>query len=398
LSGNAALLTEAKSIGELLKTGWRPKRTLIYCSWDGEEPGLLGSTEWAETHEQELKAHAVLYVNSDENARGFLAMGGSHSLQHVVNEIAAGVRDPQTDGSVLARKRAKLRADAYGAANDANRKLAATAASGADLPLTALGSGSDYTPFLQHLGIASIDLTYAGESDDAGIYHSQYDTFEHYERFGDPSFAYGIALAQTAGHLVLRVADADVLPLQFASEAETLDGYVHELHQLADERREQTQRLTELTQARVFELAADPTRPIGPPEAQTDVPYLDFSPLDNAAVRLKRAARAYDQAYGDVAGKGLTLSVAQRAKLDGTLQGLEQTLTSEQGLPGRPWYRHLIYAPGVYTGYSAKTLPGVREAIEDARWDVSAQYIRVTAQAIERYSDQLEAASALLRN
>jgi N-acetylated-alpha-linked acidic dipeptidase len=398
LSGNAALLTEAKSIGALLKTGWRPKRTLIYCSWDGEEPGLLGSTEWAETHQQELKAHAVLYVNSDENARGFLAMGGSPSLQHVANEIAAGVLDPQTEGSVLERKRAKLRADAYGAASDANRKLAAVAASGADLPLTALGSGSDYTPFLQHLGIASIDLAYAGEGDDSGIYHSQYDTFEHYQRFGDPSFAYGIALAQSAGHLVLRVADADVLPLQFAGEAETLDGYVHELHQLADERREQAQRLTELRQARVFELASDPTRPVGPPEAQAEVPYLDFSPLDNALARLKRAARAYDQAYAELAAHGLTLGLAARAQLDSALQGLEQKLTSEQGLPGRPWYRHLIYAPGLYTGYAAKTLPGVREAIEEARWDVCAQYIGLTARVIDRYSEQLESASALLRN
>jgi N-acetylated-alpha-linked acidic dipeptidase len=398
LSGNAALLSEAKSIGALLKTGWRPKRTLIYCSWDGEEPGLLGSTEWAETHEQELKAHAVLYVNSDENARGFLAMGGSHSLQHLVNEVAAGVRDPQSDGSVLERKRAKLRADAYAAGSEPNRKLAAAAASGADLPLTALGSGSDYTPFLQHLGIASIDLTYAGEGDDAGVYHSQYDTFEHYERFGDPGFAYGIALAQSAGHLVLRMADADVLPLQFASQAQTLDDYLHELHQLIDERREQAQRLTELRQAHVFELAADPTRPLGPPEAQAEVPYLDFSPLDNAVAHLKRAAHGYDQAYLELAANGLILSVAARARLDATLQGLEQTLTSEQGLPGRPWYRHLIYAPGIYTGYGAKTLPGVREAIEDGRWDVCAQYIGITAQAIERYSQQLETASALLRD
>jgi N-acetylated-alpha-linked acidic dipeptidase len=276
--------------------------------------------------------------------------------------------------------------------------LAAAAASGADLPLTALGSGSDYTPFLQHLGIASIDLTYAGEGDDAGVYHSQYDTFEHYERFGDPGFAYGIALAQSAGHLVLRMADADVLPLQFASQAQTLDDYLHELHQLIDERREQAQRLTELRQAHVFELAADPTRPLGPPEAQAEVPYLDFSPLDNAVAHLKRAAHGYDQAYLELAANGLILSVAARARLDATLQGLEQTLTSEQGLPGRPWYRHLIYAPGIYTGYGAKTLPGVREAIEDGRWDVCAQYIGITAQAIERYSQQLETASALLRD
>jgi N-acetylated-alpha-linked acidic dipeptidase len=398
LSGNAAMLGEAKAMGALLKTGWRPKRTLIYCSWDAEEPGLIGSTEWAETHSAELKAHAVLYLNSDENSRGFLGMGGSHSLQHVVNEVASGVHDPETDGSVLARKRAKLRADAYGSPSESSKKLAAAAASGADLPLTALGSGSDYTPFLQHLGVASIDLGYSGEEEQGGVYHSQYDTFEHYERFGDPSFAYGIALAQSAGHLVLRVADSDVLPLQFAGEAEILDTYLRELHQLADERREHAQRLTELRQAHVFELAGDPTRPEGPPAPEADVPYLDFSPLDNAIAHLKRAAYAYDQAYVDAAARGLTLSVAQRVKLDKTLQGLEPVLTSDEGLPGRPWFRHLIYAPGVYTGYGAKTLPGVREAIEDQHWDVSAQYIGITARAIDNYGGQLETASALLRN
>jgi N-acetylated-alpha-linked acidic dipeptidase len=397
LSGNAALLSEAKAIGALLKGGWRPRRTLIYCSWDGEEPGLIGSTEWAETHAQELKSHAVLYVNSDENARGFLAMGGSHSLQHVVNEVASGVHDPETDGSVLARKRARLQVDAFNSATDQAKKMAAAAASGADVPLAALGSGSDYTPFLQHLGIASLDLTYEGEADDAGIYHSQYDTFEHYARFGDPDFVYGVALSETIGHLVLRVANADVLPLQFTAEAEILDGYLHELHQLADERREHAQKLGELRQARAFELVSDPTRPVGPPAAEPDVPYLDFSPLDNAITHIKRASHAFDQAYADAASKGWTLSAARRAQLDGALQGLEQTLLSDEGLPGRPWFKHLIYAPGVYTGYGAKTLPGVREAIEERRWDEAGQYIRITAHAIETYSEGLEAAASLLK-
>jgi N-acetylated-alpha-linked acidic dipeptidase len=398
LSGNAALLSEARAIGALLKSGWRPRRTLIYCSWDGEEPGLIGSTEWAETHAQELKAHAVLYVNSDENARGFLDMGGSHSLQHVINEVAAGVHDPETDGSVLARKRARLRVDAYNSGTEQAKKIAAAAAAGADVPLTALGSGSDYTPFLQHLGIASLDLTFEGEADDGGIYHSQYDTFEHYARFGDPNFVYGVALSQTVGHLVLRVADADALPLQFTAEAEILDGYLHELHQLADERREHAQKLGELRQAHAFELVSDPTRPVGPPAAEPDVPYLDFSPLDNAITHLKRAAHAFDQAYSDAAAKGWTLGAARRAQLDGALQGLEQTLLSEEGLPGRPWFKHLIYAPGVYTGYGAKTLPGVREAIEDRRWEEAGQYIRITAHAIEAYSERLDATASLLKS
>ncbi|HEX4375917.1 MAG TPA: transferrin receptor-like dimerization domain-containing protein [Steroidobacteraceae bacterium] len=398
LSGNNSLLAEARAIGALLKTGWRPRRTLIYCSWDAEEPGLLGSTEWAETHAAQLADHAVLYVNSDESARGFLNMGGSFSMQHVVNEVAGSVSDPETSQSVLARKRARIRVDAYDGASDAARRLASSIASGGDVPLTALGTGSDYSPFLQHLGVASVDLGFSGEADQAGVYHSQYDTFEHYERFGDPGFHYGIALAQTAGHLVLRVADADVLPMQFGAVADAIEGFLHELHQLADERRDHAQRLSELLQAHAFELVSDPTRPVGPPVAEAEVPFLDFSPLDNAVARLKRATRAYDDVYGVRGAGGFDLDHARTSQLDMQLLGLERALTSEQGLPGRPWYRHLIYAPGVYTGYGAKTLPGVREAIEERRWEVCAQYIHITAQAIDNFSDKLEAAAAMLRN
>jgi N-acetylated-alpha-linked acidic dipeptidase len=397
LAGNNALLAEARAIGALLKTGWRPRRTLIYCSWDGEEPGLLGSTEWVETHARELKAHAVLYVNSDESERGFLDMGGSASLQHVVNEVAGGIHDPESSGSVLTRKRAKLRVDAYDSPTDSTKKPAAAAAAGADLPLTALGSGSDFSPFLQHLGIASVNLGFSGEGDQAGVYHSQYDTFEHYVRFGDPDFHYGVALAQTAGHLALRVADAGVLPMQFSALADAIDGYVRELHQLADERREHAQRLSDLIQGHAFDLASDPTRPLAAPAAEGEVPFLDFSPLDNAVARLKRSARAYDEAFAAQGARGLELDVAKKSQLDAQLASLEQALTSEQGLPGRPWYQHLVYAPGVYTGYGAKTLPGVREAIEERQWDICAQYIRITAQAIDRYSNQLDAAAVLLR-
>jgi len=400
LSGHTALMAEAKAIGALLRSGWRPRRTLIYASWDGEEPGLLGSSEWAETHEQELRRHAVAYVNSDTNARGFLEAGGSHSLQRLVNEVSAGIRDPETDGSVQARLRAKLRVDAFQSAapSEQVRQLAQAAASGLDLPIEALGSGSDFTPFLQHLGIASLDLSYRGEADNDGIYHSAYDSFEHYLRFGDPGFAYGIAEAQTVGHLVLRLADADVLPLQFGGAAEALEGYVHELHKLAFDQGEHAQTLAALRQARSFELASDPTRPIGPPASEDQVPYLNFAPLDDAVARLRRSAQAYDQALAETAAGGMALSAAQRGRLDQLLQGLEQALSSDEGLPGRSWYRHLIYAPGLYTGYSAKTLPGVREAIEQRRWDQALQYIGITARAIETYCDRIDSATALLRN
>jgi N-acetylated-alpha-linked acidic dipeptidase len=400
LSGNSALMAEAKAIGALLKSGWRPRRTLIYASWDGEEPGLLGSTEWAETHAQELQRHAVVYVNSDTNSRGFLQALGSPSLQRLVNEVSAGIHDPETDGSVQARLRAKLRVDAYqsSAPDDEVKRLAQAAASAGDVPIGALGSGSDFTPFLQHLGIATLDISYDGEADNEGIYHSIYDSFDHYVRFGDPGFVYGIAEAQTVGHLILRLADADVLPLQFADAAEAFDGYLHELHKLAYEQGEHAQLLADLRQARAFELAGDPTRPVGAPTSEAEAPYLNFAPLDDVMVRLNHSAKAYDQALADAAAKGVALSAAQRGQLDSVLQGLEQALTSDAGLPGRSWYRHLIYAPGLFTGYAAKTMPGVREAIEQRRWDEALQYIGITARAVENYCDRLDTATALLRN
>jgi N-acetylated-alpha-linked acidic dipeptidase len=396
LSANAALMGEAKAIGALLQTGWRPRRTLIYASWDGEEGGMLGSTEWAETHAQELQRHAVLYLNSDLIERGFLDAEGSPSLQRLVTEVGAGIRDPETGKTVLERLRASQRARAYSDGDDEVQKRAEAAASGADVPIGALGSGSDYSSFLQHLGIATLNVQYQGEGDDGGIYHSSYDSFDHYIRFGDPAFAYGLAESQTVGHLILRVADADILPMQFTDLAGVYEGYVKELHKLADHEREHAQKLAVLLADQVFEIAADPKRPVGPPAAESDVPYLDFAPLDNAIERLKRSAKLYDEAYQRAVGAGLALEPMQRTQLDQLLQGLEQTLTSDDGLPERPWFKHLIYAPGNYTGYSAKTMPGVREAIEAMHWDEAGQYIAITARALEAYCQRLDAATKVL--
>jgi N-acetylated-alpha-linked acidic dipeptidase len=396
LSANAALMGEAKAIGALLQTGWRPRRTLIYASWDGEEGGMLGSTEWAETHAQELQRHAVLYLNSDLIERGFLDAEGSHSLERLVTEVGAGIRDPETGKTVLERLRASQRARAYSDADDEVQKVAEAAASGADVPIGALGSGSDYTSFVQHLGIATLSVQYFGEGDDLGIYHSSYDSFDHYIRFGDPGFAYGLVESQTVGHVILRVADADVLPMQFTDLAGVYEGYVKELHKLADHEREHAQKLAVLLVDQVFEIAADPKRPVGPPAAESDVPYLDFAPLDNAIERLKRSAKLYDAAYQHAVGNGLALESTQRVELDRLLQGLEQTLTADDGLPGRPWFKHLIYAPGKYTGYSAKTMPGVREAIEAMHWDEAGQYIAITAHALEAYCQRLDAATKVL--
>ena len=398
LSGHVAMLAEAKAIGALLKTGWRPQRTLVYASWDGEEPGLLGSTEWAEAHADELQHKAVLYLNSDTNSRGFLGIGGSHSLQRLLNDVGASVQDPETGVTALARLRARIMADGYETkGSPQTEKEAKVAASGADLPLEALGSGSDYTPFMQHLGIASLNIEYSGEGDQGGVYHSNYDTFEHYVRFGDPQFAYGVAEAHTVGHAILRVADADVLPLQFTEFAETIAGYVEELHKLADDKRHRAEELGRLLDQNAFTVAADPTRVVLPPAREPAVPYLNFPPLDNVVTRLRVSAAAYDDAYVKLEAGMLKPTPARRKELNALLQGMEQSLTSPRGLPGREWYKHLIYAPGMLTGYGVKTLPGVRESIEANRWDDANEYSAITAAALSAYCDRLDRATALLK-
>jgi N-acetylated-alpha-linked acidic dipeptidase len=397
LSGHVDMMAEAKAIGALLKSGWRPKRTLVYASWDGEEPGLLGSTEWAETHADELQHKVVLYLNSDTNSRGFLKVGGSHSLQRLVNDVALSVTDPETGSTSWARLRAKTLVDGYekGASEHA-KKDAKLAAAGGDLAIEALGSGSDFSPFLQHLGVTSLSVEYGGESDQDGVYHSDYDSFDHYERFGDPGFVYGIAETETVGHIILRVADADVLPLQFAGFADAVDGYVGELHELTDQRRKMAEELARLLDQNAFALASDPTRPVLAPDRDPDVPYLGLASLDNVAARLKRSAKAYDNLYAKLGAGTAKLTPAQGRELDELLRGMEGTLLSDHGLPGRDWYKHLIYAPGLYTGYGVKTLPAVREAIEQNHWDEANQYAALTAAALTAYCDRLDQATALL--
>ncbi len=399
LSGQVVLLEEARVLGGLYKNGWRPKRSIVYLSWDGEEPGLLGSTEWAETHADELRRKAVLYVNSDSNGRGFVQIGGSHSLEHALDQIAAGIDDPETHVSVLARRRAQL--EVRGSAADAGAPARAQARAALDhrrhdLPIGALGSGSDFTPFLQHLGIASLDIGFEGESS-GGSYHSLYDSFDHFMRFGDPTFEYGIALAKLGGHSVMRFADADILPLRADNFADTVAHYTTELHKLADSEREDTARVDRLVHDNAYTLAADPTRKYVPPSAKENVPFLNFAPLDNAVVRLKTSAAAYDKALSARLAAGPTVDKTAAHKLNTLLQGLEQTLIHKGGLPGRPWYEHMIYAPGLYTGYDVKTLPGVREAIEQRRWAEAEKYTAIIAGNLDAYSADLDAATALLK-
>jgi N-acetylated-alpha-linked acidic dipeptidase len=395
LSGQVALMAEAKAIGKLVTAGWKPRRTLVYTSWDGEEPGLLGSTEWAETHAEELRGKAVLYVNSDVNARGILRAEGSHAMQHFVSQAARDVKDPETGVSVLARALTERRVSSYesgaagvGAAGETGRNA------GGDLRLGALGSGSDYTPFLQHLGINAVDLSFSGEQD-YGVYHSAYDSFEHYRRFVDPKFEYGVALAKVAGRVVLRTAQAELLPADESDFAASIAGYDEELHKLADNLRSKSRELDQLLDENAFAIAADPDEPrIAPPRAG-EVPYLNFSTLDNAVAKLEQSGKAFDQEYARVSATDDAHAAAARERINTSLTSIEQTLTDPRGLPGgREWYQHMIYAPGAHTGYGVKTLPGIREAIEDRRWDEANEYMGVVARALNAYSSRLDRAIA----
>jgi N-acetylated-alpha-linked acidic dipeptidase len=389
MSGHVAMMAEAKAIGALAKAGWRPQRTLVYLSWDAEEPMLLGSTEWAETHEAELKAKGILYVNSDGNGRGFMNVEGSHSLQHLVNLVANDVMDPETGATIGARKRAQLQvAGSAPGANEEQRDRAKTALdSNHDVPIEALGSGSDYSPFLQHLGLAALNVGFGGEGQVGGVYHSAYDTYEYYSRFGDPGFVYAAVLAKTVGRIVLRTTDGDVPPMRYADFAETVGKYTDEVKKLADTKRDQADAQAKMLIFGSFRLADDPTKTRGEPTALKGVPHFNFAPLENAVDRLKTSAKNYDATLN---AKGKTLPEKTRAQLFDLARETEETLAPEIGLPERPWYKNLIYAPGRQTGYDAKTLPGVREAVEDERWPDVDRYALITAQALNAYADKLD--------
>ncbi|PWB74477.1 MAG: folate hydrolase [Holophagae bacterium] len=385
-SGLVALLEEARSVAQLARDGWKPRRTIVYCAWDGEEPGLLGSVEWAEAHAAELGEKAVAYINSDSNSRGFLGVGGSHSLEPFINQVGRDVPDPEKGISVLERLRAKRILDAK---PEEREKLRAEH----DLIIEPLGSGSDYTPFLQHLGVAVLNVGFGGEGE-YGQYHSIYDSIDHFERFMDPDFSYGIALAKLGGRAVLRLADAAVLPLDPGALASQLAAYRDEVKKLADTKREEAAERGRLLADGTYTAVADPTKAFVAPQAQDPVPYLNFAPLDNAIAGLAASVKAYREAAAK-ADPG-RLAPERQGALDAVFIASERALTSDEGLQGRPWFRNLIYAPGFYTGYDVKTLPGVREAIEQRRWaDVETQELRV-ADVLAAYAAQVDRATALL--
>lgn len=381
ISGMASLLEEARSVGELVKSGWEPKRTIIYCAWDAEEPSLMGSTEWVEDHADELQKKAVAYINSDGNGRGFYHAQGSHTLETLMNEVTRDVIDPQTGVTILERRRSS------DASNAATAKAKKDILAKKTLPLGAMGSGSDYTPFIQHLGISSLNIGFGGESS-GGEYHSIYDSYDHYKRFKDPKFEYGIVLAKTAGRTTLRLADADVLPFDFRAFQKTVATYLTEVTTLIDNMREATEVENQMVKENRYVLASDPTKKLVPPTTKEEVPYMNFSSLQNVVTKLEKSSATFSELYS-------TKTNSNTTQLNNLLFQAERKLLGD-GLPRRPWYRHTIYAPGFYTGYGVKTLPGVREAIEQRNFTEAQQQIEIAAKSLEAFNQQVEAANKIL--
>jgi N-acetylated-alpha-linked acidic dipeptidase len=387
VSAMVVMLEEARALGTLVKEGWRPNRTIVYCAWDGEEPMLLGSTEWAEAHAEELRRHAVAYVNSDGNGRGYLSMGGSHTLQSFINGVAREVTDPESEVSVVRRE--QLRRIARATTPEAREELRRRT----DLTIDALGSGTDYTAFLDHLGIATLDLAYGGE-DEGGIYHSIYDDFYWYTRFSDTDFVYGRALAQTVSTAVVRLAGAEILPFDFEALAQTVRGYAKELKALHENRQMEIRERNLQIEEGLFQATSDPRRPTVAPRKEEVPPHLNFAPLDNALDLLERSAGRYSAAANSVLSSDDPLPADAVRALNQKLKESERRLTSPEGLPRRPWFKHLLYAPGVYTGYDVKTVPGVREAIEQKRYAEANDEIVRVSRALEDEAALVDSAAS----
>ena len=391
ISGASAELEEAHALGDLLKQGWKPRRTIVYCVWDGEEPGLLGSTEWVETHVDELKQKGVMYLNSDSNGRGYLFLDGSHGLEHFINGVAADVRDPEKGISVLERRRLLEISRSKGSDRSEAR-------SRADLRISALGDGSDYVAFLDFAGIPALDLGFGGE-DRGSQYHSIYDDFYWYTHFADTDFSYGRALAQVSGTAVLRMADAELLPYNFVNTADTVETYVDEVKKLLkSEQDEITEKNKEIDEG-VFSATSDPKNPIAAPKREELPPFLNFAPLENGASALTASAKLYQLAMKAAeANGGAALDAASIDQVNQLLMQTERAFFNPAGLPERNWFKHQLYAPGAYTGYGVKTLPAVREAIEQRKWSIADASTVTVGKVLQDESTAINAATEKLKS
>jgi N-acetylated-alpha-linked acidic dipeptidase len=394
ISGMVTVLEEARMLGELHKQGWNPKRTLVYCAWDGEEPGLLGSTEWVETHGDELQKRAVAYINSDSNGRGYFNAGGTHDLEHFINDIIREIQDPEKHISV--EQRARLRRIARAETAEERSEIRKRH----DLKIGALGDGSDYTAFMDHAGISSLNIGYGGEND-GDAYHSIYDDFYWYTHFVDTDFSYGRALAETGGTAIMRLADAEVTPFEYKAEAETIAKYVQDLEKLLKDKQDEiTERNLELEEG-VFTATADPRKAYVPPSAKPVPPFMNFAPLKNGVESLKRSAERYQAALAKWQAQAKDLPPQTAATLNTDLLEIQRTFLTERGLPERPWFKHQVYAPGAYTGYGAKPIAAVREYMDQEKWNeaedqvpVVGQVLENVAAAIAKTADDLEKGAA----
>jgi N-acetylated-alpha-linked acidic dipeptidase len=390
LSGMSAELEEARALGELVKQGWKPRRTIVYCAWDGEEPGLLGSTEWVETHVAELQQKAVMYLNSDGNGRGFVYLEGSHGLEHFINGVAGEITDPEKGIPATERRR---KAD-ISRAKGSDR---AEARNRPDLRISALGDGSDYVSFLDFAGIPALDLGFGGE-DRGSQYHSIYDDFYFYTHFEDTDFVYGKALAQLSGTAVLRMADAELLPYNFANTADTVATYVDEVQKLLKTEQDDIAEKNKEIDEGVFEATSDPKNPIAAPKREEMPPFLNFAPLENGSAALTASAKAYQAAVKSAEAKGgAALDAEGIDAVNQLLMKTERAYFNPEGLPGRSYFKHQLYAPGAYTGYGVKTLPAVREPIEQRKWAIAEASTVSVGKVLEAESEAIKAATEKLK-
>lgn len=364
LSGLIAMMEEARAISLLTKKGWRPKRTLVYLAWDGEEQGLLGSTEWTEAHAGELAEKAVIYINSGVTTQGILAAGGSHSLETMVNEVAKAVTDPIQTTTVYDRIAANI------LDNGSDLESKDIRESGR-FRLTPLGLGSDFTPFLQHIGIPSLDIGFDGDAPN-GVYHSVYDNFDFYDRFGDPGYRYGLKLAELGGRIMLRCADADILPFDFLGMSHAISQYVSEIKALVKDTSMDT-------------VAKQPAQ------------NLDFKSLEDAIEAMESSAHRFLASRSAYESLEAVMESKALSALNAGLARAEQVFAPKHGLPSRPWYRHHIYAPDYDTGYAVATLPSIREAVQKQEWGEAQDQIVVVAQLVEAYAGAINQASQSLK-
>ena len=385
LSGLVATLEEAKGIADLVKKGYTLKRTVLYCAWDAEEQGLLGSAEWVEDHQDELSNKAVLYVNSDMNERGFLSGAGSHGLEPFYNEVIENVMDPVAGVSI--RDRIYAMNITRASTENAQKKYGDK-----KIKLGALGAGSDWGGFLQHLGISSLSLEFEGEGT-AGEYHSIYDSYDLFKKYKDPGYHYGLALSKIAARVIMRMANADLLPVEYSSFSNTVNEYAEEIKTLLNNSRAATDIQNKMIADKLYAVAEDTATHFKPMTAKPPVPFLNFSSLENSLSVLKEKSSAFDKLYG----RAINLPADKLKMLNENLFLAERSLITDAGLPRRPWYRHQIYAPGYFTGYGVKTLPGIREAIEERNWKEAQDNILIITKVIDNYAAHIQEAIDLLK-